>query len=116
MSKKEVTTNTNQYTSGATQAQNTLASTYNPMVANPYSGSAYNMGLQQNQNAANTLGMNAVQNAMRNYNMSGMGGLTGGARASLLSGLSRHASGLRRQGFFNNWDTATANQQFGANV
>ena len=116
MSKTTTTQNTNQYTSSATGAQNTLSSTYTPMVKNPYSGANYNMGLQQNTNAANSLGMNAVRNAMQNFNMSGSGNLTGGARASLLSGLSRQTSGMRQQGFFNNWNTATANQQFGANV
>jgi hypothetical protein len=116
MSKKTVTTQTNQYTPQATTAQNTLSSTYNPMVANPYSGKAYNMGLQQNMQTANQLSANATRNAMQSFQMSGMGNLTGGARASLLSGLGRSASGLRQQGFFNNWNTATANQQFGASV
>lgn len=97
-------------------AQNTLMGTYSQMVQNPYSGPAYQMGLQQNLRSANTLNAGNMRNAMQNYNMSGFGNLTGGARASLLSGLSRSASGMRQNAFFNNFNTATANQQFGASV
>ena len=110
------TQQTNQYTPQASAAQNTLSSTYTNMVRNPYSGPNYQMGLQQNLGAANTTNSNAIQNAMSNFNMSGLGNMTGGARASLLSGLGRSATGTRMGAFFNNWNTATANQQFGANV
>lgn len=97
-------------------AQNTLMSTWSPMVSNPFNNSQYNMGLQMQTNTANQLGMNAVQNAMRNFNMAGTGDLTGGARASLLSGLSRQTSNLRQQGFMSNFQTAIGQQQFGTNV
>jgi hypothetical protein len=116
MSTKKVTTNTNQYTSQATQAQNTLSNTYTQMVQNPFSGPQYQMGLQQQMNAANQLNANNIRNSLNAANMAGAGNLTGGARMSLLSGLGRQASGTRQQGFFNNWNTAVSQQQFGANV
>lgn len=116
MSTTKKTTQTNQYTAPATAAQNTLSSTWSPIVQNPFGGPQYQMGLQQQMNAANQLNSNNIRNALNNANMAGMGNLTGGARMSLLSGLGRQASGVRQQGFFNNWNTAVAQQQFGSNV
>ena len=116
MGKTTTTQSTNQYTPQATAAQNTLSNTWSPMVQNPFNNPQYNMGLQQTQNAANQTSMNAIRNAMQNFNMSGMGNLTGGARASLLSGLGRSATANRMQGFFNNWNTAIGQQQFGSDV
>lgn len=113
MSTQKTSTTTNQFDSQSMNryqgAQNSLASKATQMFQNPFSGPQYAMGLQQQNNASNILSANANRNAMSNMNMSGLGGLTGGARASLLSGLSRSASNTRMQGFMNNFNTANQN-------
>lgn len=113
MSQNKTSTSTNQFDPQSMNryqgAQNALISKASQMWQDPFSNPMYNMGLQMQMNAANTLNAGVNRNAMSNFQMSGMGNLTGGARASLLSGLSRQSAGTRQQGFFNNFQNAQSN-------
>jgi hypothetical protein len=73
------------------------------LFSNPFGNPFFNLNLQQQTRGASQVAGRNSQNALMNFNRSGIGGgsLGGGAFQSLLAGTGRYGSGLQFQGFMN---------------
>lgn len=113
-------TTTNQYAPGGLQQYQSFMNTYGPMLlqwaTNPFNNSAYRLNLSQNMAQANQGSMNAIQNAMSNFNMAGMGGAPSGARAQLMSQLGRYGTSLGSNAFLSAANNAVNRQNQAVNT
>jgi hypothetical protein len=114
MSTNKTTTTTNAYNpqgmANYNAYQGTLPSILQGYAQNPFGNPFYQLNLGNNMAAANTTNMNNFQNAMSNFNMAGMGGAPSGARTQLMNQLTRGASGINANAFFNAASNAFQNQ------
>jgi len=113
MGTKKTSTTTNQYDPGSMANYQNYQSTVAPLLQgfanNPFSNSQYSLNLSQNLAGSNQMGMNAIQNAMRNFNMTGLSSM-GGAQQGLMSSLGRYGSAQNAQAFYGAANNAIARQ------
>lgn len=81
----------------------------NGMATNPYSSQSYQQNLAQGMQFASQAGRNNIQNALSNFQTSGMGQANGGVKASLLSSLGRYGTNLNSQAFQSAGNQAQSN-------
>lgn len=123
MPTKKQTTSTNTYAPGALQNYTNWANQLNPfvssMMSNPFSSPFYNLNIQQQTKAANSLSQRTGQNALQNFGMQNLGLQGSGLMNSLLAKAGRYGSQLQYQGFTNAANNAQSNMwnaaQLGSN-
>lgn len=107
-------TTTNQYNQQGMQNYNAYQGALNPILSgyaqNPFGNPFYRLNLANNMAQANQAGMNMNQNALSQFNMTGMGGAPSGARTQLMTSLGRYGSSLNQGAFMGAAQNAFANQ------
>lgn len=114
MGTKKTTQTTNQYAPGALNQYQAFQQLYGPLLqnwaSNPYNNQQFSQNLSQNMQYANQSSMNAINNAMRNFNMTGMNNAPSGARTQLMGQLGRLGSANNANAFYNAVNTANQRQ------
>lgn len=111
---------TNQYNQSGMNAYNAfqpqLQSVLGGYASNPFGNPFYQLNLSSNMAQANRSSANMNQNALSQFNMTGMGGAPSGARTSLMSQLSRYGSSLQAGAFQGAAQNAFTNQMGALNT
>src|SRR5277367_1179496 len=117
MSQTKTTQTTNSYNPQGMANYNAFQSTTGSMLqnwaSNPYNNAQYSQNLSQNMGMANQQNMNAINNSMSQFNMTGMNNAPSGARTQLMSSLGRYGSANNANAFYQAVNTAN-NRQTGA--
>jgi hypothetical protein len=111
---------TNQYSQSGMNAYNAfqpqLQSVLGGYASNPFGNPFYQLNLSSNMATANRQSGQMNQNALSQFNMTGMGGAPSGARTSLMAQLGRYGSSLNAGAFQSAASNAFTNQMGALNT